>query len=82
MWLARSGSTPKFMVYVDGDPVLEIDAAEAGLMLQNQPFVYGSMGDDGVWTILAEVNGDVKRFRITPGAGSVESLMSRAVRTR
>jgi WD40 repeat protein len=60
----------KRMIYVDGEPALEVDQPAAP---QQSAETWWSMGADGVLTLLAQEGGALKRFRITPGTSSVDS---------
>lgn len=76
-WIGTPPGGQKNHVYVDGERVLEVDLTQ-GLM--NNPQVYTSMGSDGVFTVVAQHGGAIKRFRITPGTSSIESMAAKAVK--
>jgi hypothetical protein len=71
MWVGHRIGAPKQVIYLDGEPVLDVDQT-SGLM--NEPAVYTSVNSDGVFTVVAQHGGAMKRFRITPGTRSVESM--------
>ena len=69
VWLGgRSGN--RLRVYVDGEPVLESDQPATS---RESVETWWNMGGDGVLTYLAQDGGVLKRFRVTPGSGSIEA---------
>jgi hypothetical protein len=71
LWMGRSRRAPRYVIYVDGEPVVEVDLTG---YLAGQPEIWWSMGNDGVLTFIAQDGGSMKRFRITPGNTSLETL--------
>lgn len=76
MWIGNASGAPRMRLYVDGEAVLEFDST---LGIVNDAEAYWSMGPDGVLTFIAQHEGAIKRFRVTPGNGSVEAMLAKAV---
>jgi hypothetical protein len=75
-WLSRLPTAPRHVIYLDGERVAEIDQT---LGLENETEAWWSMGNDGVLTFIGQDGGTMKRYRITPGAGSsVETMLAKA----
>lgn len=62
-WLARSARAPRDLIYMDGRLVLDL---ENNMELGQPDTDQWSMGIDGVLTVIAQDDGMVKRYRITP----------------
>lgn len=78
VWLVRS--QPGHLVFVDGVKVLELAWSGA---LENEADVYWSFNADGTVVLVAQDEGAMKRFTITPGSDtSVETVLAKAVTPR
>jgi hypothetical protein len=75
-WVGLIGSTSRWAAFVDGEAVAEFDH-ESRVSFDIDP--EWQMGPDGVLTLVAQDKGDVKRFRIAPGSGSVDAMLAKAV---
>jgi hypothetical protein len=74
VWMGQRSDGPGKRVYMDGEPVLEFDQPASG---QQSAEVWWSMGSDGVLSLLAQDGGVLKRFRVTPGNGSIDARVRR-----
>jgi len=74
VWMGQRNDGPRKRVYVDGEPVLEFDQPASA---QQSAEVWWSMGADGVLSVLAQDGGVLKRYRVTPGAGSIDARVRR-----
>lgn len=70
VWMGIRRDGPRRRVYVDGEPVLEFDQPPAA---QSVAGTWWTMGSDGVLTFIGQDGGALKRFRVTPGNGSVDA---------
>lgn len=67
------------VIMVDGEPVAEVDHPGGTGLTSPEAEAYWSMGSDGTLTLIAQSEGAMKRFRVTPGAGTaIETLLAKA----
>ncbi|MCC6660376.1 MAG: hypothetical protein IT437_05775 [Phycisphaerales bacterium] len=75
LWTASE--KPFQNIYVDGEVVARYDLGSGSQWESNEAM--WDMSPEGVFTIMGPVNGQVKRFRITPPAGtSIETMIAGA----
>lgn len=74
VWMGIRNDGPRRRIYVDGEPVVEFDQPAGA---QQFAETWWSMGADGVLTFIGQDGGSLKRYRITPGSGSVDARWRR-----
>lgn len=80
-WLATAMGQPRSAIYLDGERVFEFPRSGNEKLETGDPSVW-SMSEQGVLSFLAQDGGAIKRISITPGSGSVQSMLTRAVQPR
>jgi hypothetical protein len=69
----------QLVIMVDGEPVAEVDHPGGTGLTSPEAEAYWAMGSDGTLTFIAQAEGAMKRFRVTPGAGTaIETMLAKA----
>lgn len=72
LFLTQDPGNSKESIYIDGKVVAQVDMNTS---LADNPAAW-EVGADGVLTLVAQDAGAIKRFRITPGDTSIETLLA------
>lgn len=79
VWDARLATGGRWAVFVDGEPVQEFERTP---QMELDADVDWAMGADGALTLVAQDAGSVKRWRIAPSGGGIESMLAKAIAPR
>lgn len=83
IWATLRSPSPRLVIMVDSEPVVEVDPPGGRGLASEAAEAYWAMGSDGVLAFIAQAEGAMKRFRVTPGTGtSIETLLGKATKPR